>query len=324
MTSNACSRLALPALLYAFFLTHSAAAQAPTTAQRSVVVDLSRCDSALATPMLQLLRIELGERVNSAADAQSLRAVIACEPQQAALQVGSPTGLARSEQLSLSETPVDLRPRVLALQLAELVRSLDQALQREPKTQAAPHAPMARMATPSPASPQQPARLQLGVFGQLTSFSADGRWLAGAGVRLRYEYKALALGLDGAFALRTFEPRLGEVRVIWGYAAPHLAWVLRLADARVKLGAGYALGAASVRGANPSPSAAAATQRGFWAAPYALLELGYAVTPRALLWLQASAGWVHARVIGEVARGTDVALSGVWTQLQVGAAWGWR
>lgn len=108
------------------------------------------------------------------------------------------------------------------------------------------------------------------------------------------------------------------MRALWGYGAPHVAWLVRLRAVRLTLGAGYALGAASVRGLRERAGAGADRSRGFWCARYAALNVQVRIAGSLAIAAQASLGWVQAAVVGEVERGSDVALSGLWTQLRAG------
>lgn len=285
-------------------------AQSAGPGQLRVAVEIAGCGDEVAHEVARLLQIELAPRVIEVATPEGLRARIRCEQDTALLTIADPCGGDGSEQLNLAATPPDLRPRVIALQSAELVRALDLTrAQRCPPASASSEPRETAQPAPERARP-----FQLGAFAQLNTFSRDGRWLAGAGARFSYDLSALTLRLDAALAARTFSPSLGEVELLWGYAAPQLAWLVRWRALRFTLGAGYALGAARIRGVATRTGAGAGRVSGLWAAPFAALELGYAPTRFLVISAGASLGWVQAGVTGEVARAKDVRLSGLWTQ----------
>jgi hypothetical protein len=291
----------------------SAETQPEQVEMPGVFLELSLCPAEASREIVHLTQMELGNRLRAEAQDSTLRAAVKCGEDVAELTIADPHASTRSELISLTATPEPLRPRVIALQLAELVRSID--LQRE-NAQREP-APAPRTEAPLP-KPVRARNFQLGAFAHMNSFSRDGRWLAGAGLSFGYDLRALSLGIDAALSGRSFEPSLGEVRVLWGYAAPQMAWLVRHRSLRFTLGAGYAVGVASIRGTATRSDAGASTRRGLWAAPFALLGLAFVISPALLLSAQASLGWVQAGVVGEVSHAKDVQLSGMWTQLRAG------
>jgi hypothetical protein len=282
----------------------------------------SECSAAPAPELRHALRIELGARLSDAPDRTALQVRLTCTQDAVQLHVTSPRGTTRSELLALAGASPDLRPRIVALRIAELVRSVDaEAARVEVASTSVAAMPVttAREAPP----PRATSHWRLGAFAQLLSFQRDGRWLAGAGLRVGYDWRVLSLALDAALASRSFSSRLGEARATLGHLAPQLAASLNVHRLSFRFGVGYALGFAQLRGSARSSAATpagAAERTGVWAAPFAALELAYAASARVQLRTQASLGWVHARVIGEVERARDIQVAGLLTQFQLGLA----
>ena len=293
-----------------------------------VYVEAGECNTAPLAQVLPLLRVELGDRLSEAPELQDLRVRIECSGDDVLVTALPSDAPVRSQRLSLTAVPASLRPRIVALQVAEIVREHDL-----PAAQAGvQRAPSQQPSQPTPAS-TAPARasvapdtavlhdgLQLQLFAQASSYHRDGRWLGGAGVRVEHELFSLRAGIDGVFATRSDASQLGTDRVVSAYLAPHLAWPFAAGRVAARLGIGHAVGFARISGDSGDPAVVAGTVSGPWMAPFVLAGASYALGPACALLVRAEAGWVVLGVIGEVARAKSVELSGLWTNLQLGAA----
>jgi hypothetical protein len=280
------------------------------------------CEPAAFSELMRVLRVELGAAPLVSARTSAVDVQVTCTGDQVAIAARRASAPARVELLELATVPLDLRPRIVALRIAEVLRDpTARAAPAPPSTPATALPPVREAATDDASRRLAPARkFAASALAQLSFFHGDGRPLWGAGLQLAYAATGLSIALDAALATRRDDSALGHVRVLSCQLAPQLTWGFALADAIVRLGAGYAFGLASLRGEATSPNAGAATRVGFWSAPFALAALEYPLGRAVRLRVQALAGRVLPAVIGEVTRADDVQISGVWTQLSAGAA----
>jgi hypothetical protein len=274
--------------------------------------------------VLPLLRVELGSRLLVAPVQDAVRVRIECSVDAVLVSAWLVHAPPRSQRLNLTAVPASLRARIVALQVAEIVR--------EQPAVAVDVGPPARPA-PAPARPSRrltaidaPAQdalrdgLQLQLFAQASAYHRDGRWLAGAGVRVEHGLSALRFGLDAVLSTRGDGSELGSDRVLCAYLAPHVAWRFSAGRTAVRVGVGQALGHAWIRGDSSDADAIAGSVNGPWAAPFVLAGASHALGAAFAVHVRAEVGWVVLPVIGEVARAEDVELGGLWTNLQLGAA----
>ncbi len=308
----------------------------PTVAQAQseaalppVIVESKGCESGAAAEVASILRVELLSRVvDSSLRRDAYRTTIDCAGDVVGVAVAAAGGATKGLQVSLARTPANVRSRIVALSIAELVRDLD----REPHPAAASPpmvesvAPPARQPAPtevhtradSPSSPVPEAAFMIAAFGQVTTFQLDGEWLAGGGLRLDYAARRWCAGVDAAVltARERFDP--GTAQVVLGYGSPYVAWLARWARVQLRLGAGYALGAATISGHATDARAFGGTTTGPWTAPYALAAVSLALTGAVHLDAKGEAGGVTSPVVGNVTGGADVALKGFLASFQAG------
>jgi len=303
--------------LVALAAARAARAQESKPAGAPVYVEAGSCPAAPFEQVVPFLRIELGARLLSAPAAGALRVRIDCSQDQVLVSAIAADSAARIQRLDLAAAPSSLRPRIVALQVAEIVRERD-----PPSVPAAPR--RAPIAGPAASAEPDPERLEPGVqlqlFAQASAFERDGRWLWGAGLRLEYSLFALRAGIDAVLATRNDASELGTDRVWSAYLAPHVAWLVRASRTTARVGVGHTIGVARVSGESTHPLGVAGNVTGAWAAPFALAGVGYAITAALRLDLRAEAGWVLLPVVGEVARARNVEIAGLWTNVQLGAA----
>jgi hypothetical protein len=222
------------------------------------------------------------------------------------------------ESIDLNATPSALRTRVLALRMAELVRAREH--EEAAQSLASRESGSAHDESVTASAAGRVERLSLAAFAAFSSFHKDPRALWGAGISVGYRLAPLAIGFDLALVTRHDTSTLGELRVLVAHVAPNVAWSLTWSDFALKLGVGYAVGLASLRGSPLRDGAGGATRNGVWAAPYALLQLEYALGARFRVRAQGSLGFLQAAVVGEVARARDAQIKGLWSQAQAGLA----
>jgi hypothetical protein len=290
-----------------------------------VHVERSSCKTVSITDVLGVLRVELAAQlVEWPLPDKVYQVAIDCSDDVVVISVAMTERETRSYRTNLTNAPSNVRPRIVALAIAEIVRDLD----RE-SAQLALASPM-RQEVPSPQTALEPPLpkegetrpAQFGAFAAVSTFHFDGSWLAGGGPRFDYVYRWLCAGFDAALLEGDHRFTTGTVRALLGYGSPYVAWRSVTGRLQERLGIGYALGAATVTGLGPS-NYLSSTLTGPWAAPYVFGALAFAVTHSITVDLRAQAGWVTMSVLGQVQRvpgGADVNLDGLWTSMQIGTA----
>jgi len=289
------------------------------------------CEPAFVEQLSALLRVELSARATSSGSSAPLgvRVALQCLDAELAIDAQHAAGPARAERVQLEQTPAPLRARVAALRIAEIVRTLDQAVAPTvppPARPAAPRPPLAPVREPPRATPASAPRdffaapLELAVLLQASSFHGDHAWLLGPALAADYRLGAVVLGGDAGFAQRRAESALGEITTYAGHVSPHAAWAFGAGRWQGRLGAGCAFGLTRVGARAQTPGVVARDLTAPWLAPHALAVLTVAITPATRLQLRATGGWVAVPVTAEVQRADDIAQRGLWTQLQLGAA----
>ena len=299
-------------------------AEQSTAASVPVYVEAGECSAAPPTQVLPLLRVELGARLRAAPELDALRVRIECSGDEVIVAAFASNAPARIRRLSLVAVPPSLRPRIVALQVAEIVREHDlPGAQNGARAAQAPRPAQAASRSEAP-NVADATRLhggvQLQLFAQASSYHRDGRWLGGGGVRVEQALFSLRAGIDAVFATRGDSSQLGSDRVLSAYLAPHVAWPFAAGRTAARVGLGHAVGFARITGDSADPAAVAGIVSGPWMAPFALAGASYALGSAFALHVRAEVGWVVLPVIGEVARAKSVELSGLWTNLQLGAA----
>jgi hypothetical protein len=301
-------------------------AQPASVASRAPVhVERSTCAAASREDVMAVLRVELpGQLVDDAGPGGAYEVAVDCSRAGMALSIAAPGGVRKTYRMDLSGAPAGVRPRIVALTIAEIVRDFD----REPP-QSAPSPPPVDTTAPEAVPPapdaatRAPARsgpVSLSVLGEAASFRLDGRWLLGGGLRFEYARRWLSAGIDAVLLAADEAVPLGTARVLLPYASPYLGLGTGSESLQARVGAGCALGAASLSGHATDPAARSASIAGAWIAPYAFGQLGFVVTDVLRIDLRAQAGWVAAPVVGTVQGGADVDLGGLWTSMQLAAA----
>jgi hypothetical protein len=302
---------------------------APVASRAPVHVERSNCAAASRDELMTVLRIELpGQMVDDSAHGGAYEVAVDCVRSAVALSIAAPGGTRKTYRMDLAGAPRGVRSRIVALAIAEIVRDLDRDASAGPPEEPSPartaDAPTAEVApvpdAPAPAAPRSGGPVFLSALGEAASFRLDGRWLLGGGLRFEYARRGLSAGVDAVFLAADESVSLGTARVLLPYASPYIGLGSSTGPWQARVGAGCALGAASLSGHASDASARAATVTGAWVAPYAFGQLGLVATDFLRIDLRAQVGWVTASVDGTVQGGTDVDRSGLWTSLQLGAA----
>ncbi len=297
-----------------------------------VRVDGNECRLAPLDDIIAVLRIELPSRlVEGPATGPAYEIAIDCAADVIVIRVGAPWRPDRRYRTSLRGAPSSVRSRIVALAIAELVRDLDRELASAQPPASAP--PPARSASrvPPPAddhreepAPAARARypVELGALGQASTFGLDGRWLLGGGLRFEYAGAWFCAGIDAVLLASDERFDYGSAQSFLSYASPYAGWSDAVGPLRVRLGAGYALGAARLAGRATKTNVDAESVSGPWSAPYGFAALAVGITGALRLDARLQAGWVASPVVGEVSSGGDIQLKGLWTSGQIGLALG--
>jgi hypothetical protein len=293
-----------------------------------VHIERSSCRTVPITEVLGVLRVELAAQlVEWPLPDKVYQVTIDCSEDDVSISVTVTQRETRSYRTNLSNAPSNLRPRIVALAIAEIVRDLDResaqlalAAPMPKETAGPPQAQAEPRSEPTLPRESETRAARFGVFAEVSTFGLDGRWLAGAGPRFDYVYRWLCAGFDAALIEEDHRFSGGSAQVLLGYGSPYIGWRGVAGRLQARLGVGYALGAATVVGQAAAPGYFAATQTGPWAAPYAFGAMALALTNTIEIDVRAHAGWVTMSVVGEVPHATDVNLSGLWTGVQIGTA----
>jgi len=289
------------------------AADAPRPARLSVNIDGGACSIVLVDEVLFLAKIELHNPIVESPLAADCRVTVTCAGTRAAVVARTADGKGRVHETDLSEVSDSLRPRVVALAIAELVHEIE-VTQAEPSRDDA-----ARAAAPIEIPRAAPTRgIALAAFAHASNFRLDNKWLFGGGVGASLARGPLVAGIDAAIATRDERFATGNAQVLLTYLAPTVG--LRATSGRFggQLGAGFALGIAHITGEAGDPRASGDTLTEFWGAPFAFGTISYVASDAISIGLRAHAGWVTLPVVGLVWNGPPIDIKGVWSGAQLG------
>jgi hypothetical protein len=308
----------------------SAPASAESGARPPVRVDGNECRLAPLDDVIAVLRIELPSRlVEGSATGPAYEIALDCAADVIGIRVGAPWRPDRRYRTSLRGAPPSVRSRIVALAIAELVRDLDRELASAPAAAPARGASPSRGKTPADdlreerepgARPRYP--VELGALAQASTFGLDGRWLLGGGLRFEYAGGSICAGVDAVLLASDERFDFGAAQSVLSYAGPYAGWSDTVGPLHLRLGAGHAVGAARLAGRTTQRGVDADSVSGPWSAPYGFAALAVAITRALRLDARLQAGWVASPVVGEVSRGGDVQLRGLWTSVQMGWALG--
>jgi hypothetical protein len=293
-----------------------------------IALDLSACASPPATEVRALLALELRERLLPEAAAEPAAAehvLVVCDEARAQLTLREQ---GRVRTLALSSVQPELRARLLALAIAELLQQPGEARAAsaarpseaaEPATEAPP--PPSAAAAPRPAPPALPRfALWAGLEVSATPVFALGGSLS---FRARL-WRLLAWSSAFAFTQGTRAIDRGELRVQSNALRTGPALLLEDPRGALQLGLGARVGALRLRGVpDDRAQTESAEFRSWYVGPAlfagGLLRLGR----RAILALELELAYTMRRVRADVEGGGALTL-GPWRAsavLGAGAAW---
>jgi hypothetical protein len=292
-------------------------AASATQPERPEMLEGKGCETSVLDAVRAQLRVELA---NQAPFPDGMRVRLSCAATVVEIVVFEHDGnreLIR-QRVDLRATKQQLKPRIVALTIVELIREAE-ALDGAPSRTVEPPATADRknLAAEPPIERERRA-IALLAFAQASSFRFETPLAWGAGLRLDYGVTRFALGLDSTIARGT-EPRsLGSITTTVVAMSVHAAWAPRAGDLFARLGLGHAFGVGRISGDAHAPGARGQVVTGAWGAPYALAAFGNEFGP-VRVELRGQLGWVTFPVEGLVSEGHTVRLGGAWSCLQLGA-----
>ena len=284
--------------------------------------DGARCTALRLDDAMPFAEVEVGRRLAAAQPDDEEAILVRCSGDLVTISATTSENVARAYRTDLTRTPPSIRPRIIAIAIAEVVHDLEINPSQRP-------APLA-VSEPRPESAERPlevapptplptAATQLAVFSQADHFQLGNRWLVGGGIRFDYLQPRWSVGLDAALIGRDESAVISDVRTILAYMSPCAAARWSRGPFALRAGGGYAFGVAQITGAS-NPGVSPDKLTGPWGSPYAFLAGAFAVSDIVTLEVRGLAGWVNVSVVGQVEGGGDVALKGFWSSAQLGIA----
>ncbi|HTA88223.1 MAG TPA: hypothetical protein VK745_01555 [Polyangiaceae bacterium] len=321
---SASRQLALVGLLSGIRLAPAWADSADVPTNGALHLESSTCSHALVDEVQRFTRIELKNTSTSGGETAP-RVILSCS-EHVSLIRALVNGHESSRQLDLDLTEAALRPRVIALAIAELVRDTARGEAVEPP-EVSPPAPVkpAPEVEPAPSErPRAPPTSRLVVLAKLENFGGSFQPLSGGGLGFSHDVGRLSFGLGPALATGQRNFALGSVHVLAADLSLRLA--LRFPNRALpgEIGIGHALGLARVTGAaaGAATNDAARVQSGYvtgaWAGPFLFGTLDVSVADPLFLEVAAQLGVVTFPVSGEVSGESDVKVAGLWSGVSLG------
>jgi hypothetical protein len=293
-------------------------------ARPPVELELADCLADQRDAIARAVRVELGQDAPAPGDPAAAEVRVECAPD--GLDAGvvlavRPPGSARRYRYALDwhAQPLDARPRLVGLAVAEAVDASRIELTALPEP--APPA-VAAPAVAAPPAPLAPPDWTLALVGARRSFSADhGIALLSVGVKPSYRLSGhLRLAADLMIEGTTVLTSSGAIVVRAVSAAPRLAYRTG-AQYQLELGVGLRGGGVQLAGeAFPGSSLAGSRQTRGWLGPITTLAASIAASRTVSFDASLEIG---VTVTGATARdlGQPVAvLGGVWTAFAIGVA----
>jgi hypothetical protein len=312
--------VSLAAALMAPIRSAGAAAEGPATRVR-LQLENAGCTALRLDDVLPFAQVEVGSRLVDSADTGADPVVVRCTGDRITILVTGSDKTPRSYRTDLGNTSPSVRPRIVAIAIAEVLHDSDIVPRRPEATNRI--APIIRreraVEPPAPKVPTKGAT-ELAAFWQASRFQLDGRWLMGGGIRFDFARAWWSAGLDAGATAHGETTELGKVNALLVYMSPYAAGRWVQGPTTVRLGAGYAFGVGRITGSANSAQVLQDKVTGAWGSPYALVDFGLSPSDAVTFSLRGQAGWVGIPVVGYVDRGREVDLKGLWTSLQIGMA----
>jgi hypothetical protein len=282
----------------------------------SVGIEAGECSIVAMDEVLFLAKIELrGQLVDNPSGA-ACRVNVTCSGARVTVAARA-DGTERVHDTDLSSVSGSVRPRVVALTIAELVHDLEMAA-LEPADVVPAQPPSG---PPIVIPPEAPSRaIMLTAFAQSSNFRFDPKWLFGGGIGGAYARGPIVAGLDATISTRDERSAVGSAQVLLTYLGPYLGWRATARRFTGQWGGGYAFGLARITGRATDVRAESGTLSEFWGAPFAFVSIAYAASDVVSIGLRAHGGWVTLPVVGLVWQGSAIDLGGFWSGAQLGVA----
>jgi hypothetical protein len=143
--------------------------------------------------------------------------------------------------------------------------------------------------------------------------------LWGGALGFDYAVDHVALGIGSSIVTHERHFELGDVRVLMTDLSAYAAWVTGSDSLAGEFGLGGSFGVVRIEGESSADDrAAAGSVVGAWAGPFLLGALSYELAAPFVIELRARVGFVLLPVVGQVSRGADIELDGIWSSLQIG------
>jgi hypothetical protein len=281
----------------------------------SLSIEPGPCAGVSLEEIVPLARIELRSQVVEVEHGATHHIVVGCAGNVVTIAVAAPGGRARFRSTDLAAAPPAVRPRIVALVAAELVRNLDLA----PMLPASP-LPEIHRPVPDARAKTTISTARLATFAEASSFEFDGRPLLGGGLHFGYARGWLCGGLDAVLLSGSDRSDRGTTHTLLTYLSPHVDWRLMVGRLFLETGGGLAFGVVRMVGHPDDAQTLGLTVNGPWMAPYGALGLGYGLTAAFSIEARVLAGWVTLPVVGEVPGGREFGLKGFFGAVQAGAA----
>jgi hypothetical protein len=288
-------------------------AAAESKGRLSVGIEVGDCSVVAMDDVLYLAKIELRGQLLDGTSGAACRVNVTCAGARVTVAAHTSDGRERIHDTDLSSVSGSVRPRVVALTIAELVHDLEMAPLEPAESAPPPSGP------PIVLAPQAPSRsIALQAFALSSTFRFDSKWLVGGGIGGAFASGHVVAGLDATLSTRDEASEVGTTQVLLTYLAPYLGWRASARRFTGQLGGGYAFGVARITGRATDSRAESGTLSEFWGAPFGFATIAYAASDVVSIGVRAHAGWVTLPVVGLVWKGPSIDLTGPWTGAQLG------
>jgi hypothetical protein len=290
---------------------------ADVSADDSLQIESSTCSHALVDEVQRFTRIEL-KNSGMGSGEHAPRVILSCSERTSLIRA-LVDGHEGSRQLDLDRTEPALRPRVIALAIAELVRDTARGEAVEPPT--APLAPPAQEVEPAPSQRSRALPTsRLVAEAKLENFGTRFQPLSGGGLGFSHDVGRFSLGLGPALVTGQRNFALGSVQVLAADLSLRLA--LRFPNRALpgEIGIGHALGLARFAGTSNADSmrVTPGNLTGAWAGPFVFGTLDVSLAEPIFLQIAAQVGVVTIPIRGLVSGASDVQIAGVWSGVSLG------
>jgi hypothetical protein len=292
-------------------------ANAETESAGLFSLESSGCSPETVKEVRHLVRVEL-RNVEPGERRERLSIFFECDLEQVNIRTTDGRG-ETSRTIDLRGVTPSVQARVIALAIAELVRESPHAdnVPQTPPDKVPPKPPPAPAPEVLPA--EVPSRRRVLALAEFTNFGFVPAAMWGGAISFDYASDNIALGIGSSLVTHERHFELGDVRVLMTSLSMYAAWVAETQNLVPELGLGGCFGAARIQGSSKAEDrASSGSVLGAWAGPFLLGALSYGLSDSFVIELRARIGFVLLPVVGQVARGADIELDGIWSSLQLG------